>query len=100
MEVSVFLFLGFVGALTFYGAFVPGLDGGKRGLLSALSMFTWAIWTFAALDVQFVSHGEVLSHSYRELAFLGVGAAIIMLLFLVKAIFGQLDADPEETNNV
>jgi hypothetical protein len=57
---------------------------------AAFSMVGWLVWAFYAFDIVHYSAGSVISTEYRALAFVGIGAAAIMLLFLLRAVTGTL----------
>lgn len=87
---SVFLFTGAVAIAASWLAMQSRFDEGTRVLAGGFAMIAWAIWAFSALNVEIVTSCCRVTRSYRQLAFLGAAAGVIMLLFTISAAFGML----------
>ena len=96
MEVTIFLFIGVVALASSYATISRNID---EVLGATFAMVTWGIWALSAFNVEFIrgtdTGATTVGHQYQALVFLGLGAALVMLLFLVRAWTGHLTPQEE-----
>lgn len=90
MEVFVFIFVGVVAMAVSAVPLMASFDTPTRAIFAGFGTLAWAVWAFHANSVQIYSSGVQFDASYRSLMFLGIAAAIVQLLFLVKAVVGTV----------
>lgn len=82
------LFLGALAAVMGGVAMQGSLPRYLSQLLAAFSAITWGFWAVQATNVQTVSNGTTVTHSYVGAMLLGLIAAALMLLLVVESVFG------------
>lgn len=92
-----FIFIGALAAIASYLAISRQVDEVLGG---SFAMFFWTVWALYANSVTVVaSSGEKVTEGYTPLFFLGVGAGLIMLLFVVRGVTGSLTPRDETRFN-
>lgn len=79
----VFIFVGSLAAGSSLIAMLARFDMGTRIIMAMWSMVSWMVWSLQSADLVELSNGEPYYYSLGSLMYLGVGAAFIMLLFVV-----------------
>lgn len=94
-----FIFIGVVAAGASYLSISRQIDELLGG---AFAMFTWTVWALYANSVTVVDGGQKFTEGYTPLFILGVGAGLVMLLFVIRAATGALTPQSETRydNNV
>lgn len=94
MLALVYVFVGFLAALTSAGVFIASLDAPTRVILATLAMMLWGYWALSSFRVTTVTDGgQVVAESYQGLAAIGIAIAAVLLLTLVRLVFTGLWAD-------
>lgn len=93
---ATFIFIGALAAIASYLAISRQVDEVLGG---AFAMFFWTVWALYANSVSVHSGGQEFTEGYTPLFFLGVGCGLIMLLFVVRGVTGNLTPRDETRFN-
>lgn len=97
---ATFIFVGVLASAASYLSISRKVDEVLGG---SFAMFFWTIWALYANQVTVVTDsGSKVTEGYTPLFFLGVGAGLIMLLFVIRGVTGSLKPRDETRfdNNV
>lgn len=91
-----FLFLGVVAFLSSAATMQRGLDSLTRVTTGTFAMIAWAYWSISAFSVEVATLGGRVSQSYPGLAAIGLSAAAIMLVSVLRLGVGSMNATRQE----
>lgn len=87
MELSLFIFLGALAAISTYVMLRRAVD---ERIMGAMNTIIWIVWMFGATNLQITTDCCVVTQTRMELALIGFLGAGLSLVFLVGALFDRL----------
>jgi hypothetical protein len=97
MTELTFVFLGTLATAAAVPAMLARVDDPTRAIFAFFSMICWASWSLQATGITIYRDSTTYVAQHQSLTAIGAAAALIMLLFAVKAITGTLGSDADVT---
>lgn len=87
-----YVFVGFLAAGTGYMTLLARFDPLTRTLTGATSAVVWSIWAFNSRAIIFDNgNSAAVIEEYRSLFFVGLGLALVMIVFTSRIALETLD---------